>query len=117
MSESYRKYRAAGICYICRTTPTWGTHCTCDACARVQREKQQARVARARADARCVKCFHEPQAEGSRSCARCRERAALLHNTGTREAEVTQRPLRKWRKKHAGAGVASRRDPKQGHLL
>jgi hypothetical protein len=33
------------------------------------------------------------------------------------EAEVTQRPLRKWRKKHAGAGVASRRDPKQGRLL
>jgi hypothetical protein len=117
MSKQYWDCKAAGICYKCRAAPIWGTHSTCDACAKVLREKQQARVTQARSADKCVKCFDAPQLPDNRLCAGCLTRTKRLQNPETREEEITQRPLRKYRKKHEGSGFPRRRGPDQGRLL
>ena len=96
MSKSYWKWKAKGICYICQTRPLWGTHVTCDVCAKEQRLKQQARVDEAREKGNCTKCFKEPQAETSTLCLGCLTRTQRLKDPTTREQEVTQKPLRRW---------------------
>ena len=96
MSKSYWKWKAQGICYICRTRPLWGSHSTCDVCAREQRLKQQARVEKARACGKCTKCFKEPQAETAVLCVGCLDRTQRLKDPTTREEEVQARPLGRW---------------------
>ena len=113
MSKSYWKWKAKGICYICQTRPLWGTHVTCDECAKAQRLKQQNRVDEAKATGKCTKCFKEPQSETSTLCLVCLTRTQRLKEPTTREQELTQQPLRRWQG-HSKANAFGREgDPEQ----
>ena len=117
MSTQYWKWKRQGICYICKTNPLFDGHSTCDACAKEQRLKQQARVASARAAGLCVKDFHRPQAKGSQYCLECLERTRKLQDPQAREEEIARRPLRQWETQHQGSGRAPRTEPTQERLL
>jgi hypothetical protein len=75
MSSQYWNNKNAGICYICRERAVREGHSTCAPCAARQCQLQATRVALARAQGNCIKCFHRPQLATSVYCARCYERA------------------------------------------
>ena len=73
MSDQYWYYKSIGICYICRERPVRqvGKNSTCAPCAAHMRAYQRGRVAQARLEGNCVKCFRRPQAPGHSLCERC----------------------------------------------
>ena len=68
-ARSYRKRKAAGLCYRCGRTPAKSE---CPACSAKRRARKRRQESRRRMLGECPKCGR-PREFGKMSCARCRE--------------------------------------------